>query len=152
MDEALTVLQQLWRRARRNFSRLAQHGRERLRDPPDRNGLEMLTVEAHQGSLGRAAEIVSFFQYRIEDRGEIARRGIDDLQDLGSSGLLLQSLARLGQEPRVLHRDDRLRGKILQQRDLLVGKRSNFLAVGHKGSEKRIILAQWHQEERAYPA
>ncbi len=32
-------------------------------------------------------------------------------------------------EPRVLHRDDRLRGEVLQQCDLLVGERPHFLAV-----------------------
>ena len=32
-------------------------------------------------------------------------------------------------QPRVLHRDDRLRREILQQRDLLVGERPHFLAV-----------------------
>ena len=33
------------------------------------------------------------------------------------------ALAQFAQEPRVLHRDDRLRGEVLQQRDLLVGER-----------------------------
>ena len=32
-------------------------------------------------------------------------------------------------QPRVLHRDDRLRREVLQQRDLLVGERAHFLAV-----------------------
>ena len=48
---------------------------------------------------------------------------------LGGRGLLLQGLARLGDEPRVLHRDHRLRREVLQQRDLLVGERPHFLAV-----------------------
>ncbi len=38
-------------------------------------------------------------------------------------------LARLGKQPRVLHRDHRLRREVLQQRDLLVGERPNLLAV-----------------------
>ena len=54
---------------------------------------------------------------------------IDDLQDLGGGGLLLQCLARLGDEPRILDCDDRLRGKVLQQRDLLVGKRPHLLTI-----------------------
>ena len=61
--------------------------------------------------------------------GEVAGRGVDDLQHLGGRGLLLQSLARLGEEPRVLHRDDRLCREILQQRDLFVGERADLLAV-----------------------
>jgi hypothetical protein len=36
---------------------------------------------------------------------------------------------RLGQEPRVLDRDHRLRREVLQQRDLLLGERPDFLAV-----------------------
>src|SRR5262249_30576031 len=59
------------------------------------------------------AHLHRLFQDRVEYRGEIAGRRIDDLQYLGGRGLLLQGLARLGQEPRVFHRDDRLRGEIL---------------------------------------
>jgi hypothetical protein len=51
-----------------------------------------------------------------EHRREIARRRIDDPQNLSSGGLLLQSLLRLGDA--FSHRDDRLRSEILQQRDL----------------------------------
>ena len=68
-------------------------------------------------------------EHRVEHRGEVAGRGIDDLQYLGGRGLLLQRLARLGQEPRVLHCNDRLRREVLQQRDLLVGERPHLLAV-----------------------
>ena len=68
-------------------------------------------------------------QHRVEHRREIAGRRIDDLQDLGGRGLLLQRLARLGDQPRVLHRDDRLRREVLQQRDLLVGERTDLLAI-----------------------
>ena len=72
---------------------------------------------------------VRLFEHRVEHRYEVAGRGIDDLQDLGGGGLLLQGFARLGDEPRILHRDDRLRREILQQRDLLVGERADLLAV-----------------------
>ena len=71
-------------------------------------------------------------QDRFEHRGEIAGRGIDDLQYLGGRGLLLQGFARLGQEPRIFHGDDRLRCKILQQRDLVVGERADLLPVDIK--------------------
>ena len=67
-------------------------------------------------------------QHRVEHRREVAGRAIDDLQYLGGRGLLLQRLARLGDQPRILHRDHRLRGEILQQRDLLVGERPDLLA------------------------
>ena len=51
------------------------------------------------------------------------------LQHLGGRCLLLQRLARLGHQPRILHRDDRLRGEVLQQRDLLLGERPDLLAI-----------------------
>ena len=41
----------------------------------------------------------------------------------------LLALADFVQQPRVLHRDHRLGGEVLQQRDLLVGERPHFLAV-----------------------
>src|SRR6516225_10613920 len=42
-----------------------------------------------------AAEAVRLFQDRVEHRGEFAGRRIDDLQDLGGGGLLLQCLAEV---------------------------------------------------------
>jgi hypothetical protein len=41
----------------------------------------------------RLAQVQRFVQYRIEHRGEIVGRRIDDLQHLGGCGLLLQCLA-----------------------------------------------------------
>src|SRR6516164_1767647 len=59
------------------------------------------------------AQYVCFFQYRLEHRGKLSGRGIDDLQYLSSRGLLLQGLARLSDQSRVFHGDDSLRGKVL---------------------------------------
>ena len=47
---------------------------------------------------------------------------------LGGRGLLLQRLARLGDEPRILHRDDRLVREGAHQLDLLLGERLDPLA------------------------
>ena len=71
------------------------------------------------------------------------------LQHLGGRGLLLQRLARLGDQPRVLHRDHRLRREILQQRDLLVGERPHLLAIDGDSAEQRIVLAQRHDQQRS---
>ena len=91
------------------------------------------------------------FQHRVEHRREIAGRGVDDLQYLGGRGLLLQRLARLGDQPRVLHRDDRLRGEVLQQRDLLVGKRPHLPAVDDDRAEQACVLAQRNDQDGACP-
>ena len=97
---------------------------------------------------------VRLFQHRVEHRREVAGRGIDDLQHLGGRGLLLQGLARLGDEPRVLHRDHRLRREILQQRDLLVGERPHFVAVGDNMPEQASSLRSGtdQQERGAMPS
>ena len=62
----------------------------------------------------RFAEPHRLFEHRVEYRREVAGRRIDDLQHFGGRGLLLQCLARLGQEARILHCDDRLRREVLQ--------------------------------------
>ena len=76
-------------------------------------------------------------------------RRVDDLQYLGGRRLLLQRLARLGQKPRVFHSDDRLRGEVLHERDLLVGERLGFPTIGADGAEQRAVLVQWHHQQRA---
>ena len=75
---------------------------------------------------GGLAQSHRLFQHRVEHRRQIAGRGVDHLQHLGGRGLLLQRLALLGQQPRVLHRDHRLGGEVFQQGNLLVGKRAGL--------------------------
>src|ERR1700746_3658623 len=43
--------------------------------------------------------------------------------------LLLQCLAGLSQKPRILHRDNRLRREILQERDFFLGKGADFCRI-----------------------
>src|SRR5262249_39781852 len=89
---------------------LDELGRETLRC----RETSMLAIDEPKGTLDGTTEPDRLFEHCIEHRCEIAGRGVDDLQYPSGGGLLLQSLAGLGQEARVLHRDDRLRGKILQ--------------------------------------
>jgi hypothetical protein len=84
--------------------------------------------------------------HRLEYRGEVAGRVIDDSQHFGCRGLLFQCLARLGDQPRVLHCDDRLRREILQQRDLLLGERPHLLAIEPKCAQELVVLAQCHSQ------
>src|SRR6266446_1475351 len=55
---------------------------------------------------------------------------------------LLGTLPQLAQQPRILHRDNRLRREILQQRDLFFGKRPDLLAIDTEYAEHRIVPAQ----------
>jgi len=75
-------------------------------------------------------------QHALEYRLQLAGRTADDLQDLGSRGLLLQrlaqivrALAQLVEQPSVPDGDDGLRGKILKQRDLPLGTRQECTPV-----------------------
>src|SRR5215831_2890896 len=72
-----------------------------------------LTIIDGQAHNLRAAQGMRLLQDRVEYRREFTGRGIDDTQDFRGSGLLFQRLAGLGQEPRILHRDNDLRSKIL---------------------------------------
>src|SRR5262249_2953461 len=85
-------------------------------------------------------------------------------QDLGRRRLLLQGLlaeraqlvdrarklrragAQFAEQPRVLDGDDRLGGEILQQRDLLVGKRPRFLPEDDDGADQFMVLEHRHAE------
>src|SRR5262249_17918798 len=93
------------------------------RCPTYRDRIKAFAIACPKRPRGRIAKGYCLLDHRLEHWVEIARRGIDHLQYLGGGGLLLQSLARLGDESGILHRDDPLRGKVLQQRYLLVGER-----------------------------
>ena len=97
----------------------------------------------------RGRDATAVVQHRVEHRREVTGRGIDDLQHLGGRGLLLQGLARLGQEPRILHRDDRLRREVLQQCDLLVSKRPHLLAERGDDAEQRAVFPQRNHQHRS---
>src|SRR5262249_18051522 len=109
--------------------RLAQEIGEWAGDAAHRDGTEPIAVGYVQAAACSTAEAMRLFQYRVENRGDAARRGVDDLQPLGCSGLLFERLARFGQQPRILYGNDRLRREILQQRDLLVGEWSDRLTI-----------------------
>src|SRR5207237_5953954 len=104
--------------------------------------MKPLAVISSQMAEGGPAQAQCLFQHLVEHRGEVAGRGIDDLQDLGGRGLLFEGFARLGNEPRVLHRDDRLRGEVLQQRDLFVAERPYHWSVEVDSAKQRAVLAQ----------
>ena len=52
--------------------------------------------------------------------------------------------AQLVEQPRILHRDHRLRGEAFHQRDLPVGERPHFLPIHGNQPEHRCILAKRH--------
>ena len=69
------------------------------------------------------------FDQRVEYRLEIESRTADNFEHISSSGLVLQRLSKLIEQPRVFHRDNRLVGKCLNQLDLSVCKRPRLPAL-----------------------
>src|SRR5260370_20786201 len=123
---------------------LPQNISEFVRRGMRREGMQTLDGVELQAPMSGAAKGVCLFEHRVEDWGEVAGRGVDDLQYLGGCGLLIQCFARLSDEPRVLHRDDGLRREIFDERDFFFGKRPHFLAGGDDLPEQDIILAERH--------
>ena len=114
-----------------------------------RHRSEALTVIGSECTERRLAQPHRPFQHCIEDRSEIPRRGIDDAKHFGGRGLLLQRFARLDQEPRILHRDNRLRREVLHERNLIFGKRSNFLTKQRYEAQKRLLFGERDLEHRS---
>src|ERR1051325_4414135 len=67
---------------------------ERLGHIARRGRGEPSVLKAQHGAERGLAEPHRLFEHRIEYRGEVAGRGIDDLEDFGGCGLLLQGLAQ----------------------------------------------------------
>src|SRR5215471_19288611 len=128
------------------FERLPQQLRQRVGQAARRYGPELASVCELQSAEIDPAQPVCFLQYCLEYRREVAGRGIDDLQYFGGRSLLLQCLACLGQQPRVLHCDDRLCGEVLQQRDLLVGEGPHLLAVSAEVPQQDALLTHRYRQ------
>src|SRR5437588_781416 len=83
---------------------VAQPFCERLRQATRYHGSEFLAIVKLQRAARDAAKCMRFLQDRVEDGGEITRRGIDHAEHLSRRSLLLQRLLRLGDEARILDR------------------------------------------------
>ena len=91
------------------------------------------------------------FEDRVEHRRKVAGRRVDDLQHLGSRGLLFQRLPLFGDQPRVLNRDHRLIGEGADEFDLPVGKRFHPKASEDDHASHLALAQQRHAEQGADP-
>ena len=85
----------------------------------------------------------SSLNYRIEHRFQIEGRAADDLQHVAGRGLLFQCFVqvhaiRLG----TADRDDRLLGKVLQQRDLPLGEAAGMPTVQRHRADRFTVAQQ----------
>src|SRR5436190_19787625 len=76
--------------------RRAEQSLKRFGQPMRRHRAEMLAVIGYQGTMNSPAEAARLLEDCIEHGREIAGRGVDDLQYLGGSGLLVERLVPLG--------------------------------------------------------
>src|SRR5262249_54458990 len=96
----------------------------------------------------RIAQARCGLDQRIQHPLHIKRRTTDDLQNIGSSGLLLKGLTELVEQARVLDCDYPLLREPADQFDLFVSKWSHFLAVNGDSPEYVILLDHGHYKER----
>src|SRR5207248_938475 len=61
-------------------------------------------------------------------------------------------LAQFAEQPRVLHRYDRLRREVFEQRDPLVCERSHFLAINNDRSKQGILFSERYGEPGTDPS
>ena len=98
---------------------------------------QLFAIAQHQRTERGTAQGMGLFQDCVENRHEVPWRRIDDLKHVAGRGLVFErflevvrALAQFAKQPRVFHRDDRLRGEILQERYLFVGECPRLLAIG----------------------
>ena len=133
----------------RRTMRLPHQRRHVFGHPMGGRRSQVFPVIKVQRAIGGRTQPHRLFEDRVEHRCEVAGRGIDDLQDLGGRGLLLQRLARFGQQPRILDRDHRLVGKGLQQRDLRFGKRLDLASPAADDPDRFAVAHDRYAEKRA---
>src|SRR6202043_1101503 len=100
-----------------------------------------------------AAQARSSFTEGVEHRLQVEGRAADDLEHVAGRGLVFErffeiagALAQFAEQPRILHRDHRLRRKVLKERDLLIGKRPSLLAVNDKNTDEGPVLPEGDPE------
>src|SRR5262249_30244567 len=77
--------------------------------------VKALGIIGEEASMARPAQPHRLFDDRVEHRREVTGRRVYYTKHLSGRGLLLQCLARLGDQPRVLHRNHRLCGEVFDQ-------------------------------------
>ena len=94
---------------------------------------------------------------RVQNGFEFRAGLTDDLKHLACRGLIFErlfqiagALAQFAQQPRVLHRDDRLRCKVLQQRDVLLRKWAYLISANDKGAYCSTVLPHCDPDDSPY--
>src|SRR5262249_17408368 len=98
-----------------------------------------LLAAENERTFGRAQARRRLHQ-RVEHDLQVEGRAANDLEHVGGGGLLLQRFAKLVEQPRVLDGDDGLISEILDQPDLFVGERADFLPVDGDRTDQLVLF------------
>src|SRR6516164_5632700 len=108
---------------------------EFLREPIRLCAIKNSTLLAGDGAAVGLTKAGGRFNKRLQYRLQVECRTTDDLQHVGSCGLLLERLPQFVEQSRVFDSDDSLGGEILQQRNLFVGKGADFQAIDDESAK-----------------
>jgi hypothetical protein len=108
-----------------------------------RGQMDLLTVDSRHHTYLCVAQLFCQFADDFEHRLDLGGRARDDTQDFTCRGLVLQCFSevmvahpQLRKQPDVLNSDDRLVGEGMEQRDLLIWKRSGFGPADYDGADR----------------
>src|SRR6516164_6216982 len=108
-----------------------------------------VTKSPEHTRLVGAAEARHRLNERIKDHIEVDGGAADYLEYVCCCGLLLQRLPQLIEQPRILDGDHGLLREVAEQFDLLVGERTDLLAIDGDGTDYLIFPQHRHLDDRA---
>src|SRR5262249_47611653 len=137
-------------RAPLRYHRESTHIFEELRREAIRlGGKEDSACLTGNGGFVGLAQLSSRFNERLQHRLEGKRRAGGHLEHVGGGGLLLQRLAQLVEQARVLDGNDGLGGETRDQLDLFFGKRPHLSTIDDDGPDRFIVLQHRNRDQRA---
>ena len=108
------------------------------------HGVARIAVVTENHSSCCAAEPDSRIQESVEHGLQIEGRAANDLEHVGSRGLLLERLAQLIQEARVLDSDDGLSREVRDQFNVLFGERLRLLPIDDDIADHPALFQHWN--------
>ena len=107
--------------------------------------LSLPLPEVQHAKLG-LADAGRLLQHGLKHGLKLAWRAADDTQDLGGRCLLLQRLAQLVEQARVLDGDDGLIGEGCQKSDVILLERAHLGPANYDSAERTTFPYQGHAE------
>jgi len=110
--------------------------------------VDLALVYCNRCGVG-AAKPGGGFDHCVQHRLHIGGRAADDVQHVAGRGLVFERFfevagtgLQFAEQPRVLHRDDRLHREVFQERDLFFREWPHLVAAARDHAEQRPVFAQ----------